>query len=194
VRRKGDLLRQFYFINMEEIWKDVVGYEGLYQVSNLGRIKSLQKIRLMPISNHKIIFAEKIISFYLGKNKDFYPSFRICNHGKIKTVNVHRLVAEAFIPNPENKKEVNHKNGIKTDNRLENLEWCNHSENQLHALKIGLSLCIGETHYKTILSEEQVKKIKYGHKNIKAREISKIYGIHFSTVSAIRRGKTWKNI
>ena len=99
---------------MKEVWKDVVGYEGLYQVSNLGRVKSLgfdkwHKGRILKQS-----FDGKGNYLFVGLHKD----------GETKQKNVHRLVAETFIPNPNNLPCVNHINEIKTDNKATNLEWC----------------------------------------------------------------------
>jgi len=106
-----------------ENWKNVVGYEGLYEVSDLGRVKnSLGKIM-------KCFYKDKAIDNYLriGLNKN----------GASKKYTVHRLVALAFIPNTENKPLINHKNGIKNDNRISNLEWCTSSENRIHSIKMG---------------------------------------------------------
>ena len=101
-----------------EIWKDIAGYEGLYQVSNLGRVKSLGNNK-----NSK----EKILKPFF--NRDGYLLVNLCKEGKSKQYRVHRLVAQAFILNPEDKPEVNHKDEDKTNNKVENLEWVTSKEN-----------------------------------------------------------------
>lgn len=106
---------------MQEIWKDVVGYEGLYQVSNLGRVKSID--RVIKHKNGKILkHKEKIKA--LTKDRKGYLKVFISKNCKHKNLRVHRLVAQAFIPNPHNLSQVNHKDEDKNNNCVDNLEWC----------------------------------------------------------------------
>lgn len=106
----------------KELWKDVKGYEGLYQVSNAGRVRAFKS---------QAILKEQV---------DHRNRKKIMLHdkGKRKNCSVHRLVALAFIENPENYPEINHKDGNTWNNRVENLEWCNHSYNAKHAYHTGL--------------------------------------------------------
>lgn len=103
----------------EEVWKDIPGYEGKYQASNLGRLRSKERGLLSP---------------FLSRGG--YLVATVQKQGKRYGTGVHRLVALAFIPNPEQKPEINHKNGNRTDNRPENLEWCTSSENNTHRRRI----------------------------------------------------------
>lgn len=120
----------------KEIWKDVVGYEGLYKVSNLGRIKRTLKITRWVLKNklYKRIDKEKVL--YQEKNTTGYKVIRLHKNGEVLKRGVHRLVAEAFIPNPYNKKTVNHKDGNKQNNCVENLEWATYRENNKHSYDI----------------------------------------------------------
>ena len=119
---------------MNETWIPVVDYEGLYEVSNLGNVRSLDR---------KIISKSGAVMIFYGKQirkrilRGGYVSVELNKNSHGKTFNIHRLVASAFIPNPENKPQVNHINSIRTDNRVENLEWCTNSENQKYAFKFG---------------------------------------------------------
>lgn len=117
---------------MEEIWKEITNYEGLYEVSNLGRIKSLKRI-----TNGEKYGVHKLNEKILKNGKcGNYNIVVLRKNGKSKTLYVHRLVAKAFINNPNNYKEVNHKDGNTTNNNVENLEWCNRSYNIKHSYVI----------------------------------------------------------
>lgn len=117
------------YAEQDEIWKDIKGYENQYQISNLGNIRALSRK-----GQRKGIERMKTRISNWG-----YPIISIWKNNKQKTFAVHRLVAETFIANPNNKAEVNHKNGIKTDNRVENLEWVTREENIQHAYNTGLN-------------------------------------------------------
>lgn len=110
---------------MSEIWKDIKDYEGLYQVSNNGRIKSL---------NYRRTGKEKILS--PKTNPSGYLYINLCKNGITKSYRVHRLVAETYISNPENLPEVNHKDEVKSNNTVKNLEWCTHLYNANYGTRI----------------------------------------------------------
>lgn len=119
----------------QEMWKPVQGYGLLYEVSNIGNVKSLQR----PVWNgHQLVIKPEIV---LKPNtlKKGYFQVTLYNGRERKSFQVHRLVAQAFIQNPLGYGQVNHINGNKQDNRVENLEWCDNSMNQLHAYKMGLN-------------------------------------------------------
>lgn len=120
----------------QEIWKDISGYEGRYQASTHGRIRSVS--RKVTQKGHKCYFTRilkgKILNPRL-QNSNYYVVW-LSKNGEVSAQLVHRLVAQTFIPNIDNKPCINHKNGNKTDNRIKNLEWCSYSENIKHSHKI----------------------------------------------------------
>lgn len=120
---------------MKEIWKDISGFENYYQVSNLGRVKSLSR----QIYNGKGYYtsSEKILKGHVITNGYIQVEFKKDNKRYLKLV--HRLVAETFIPNLKNLPQINHIDGNKQKNNIENLEWCTNSENQIHAYHMGLN-------------------------------------------------------
>jgi hypothetical protein len=165
---------------MNEIWKDIEEYEGLYKVSNLGRIASYKY-------KHK-----KICSC---NSKKAYPIVTLCKNLTYKKIRVHVLVAAAFIPNPENKKEVNHLNGIKTDNRVCNLEWVTPKENMIHCYKIGLRKGLkGEECGRSKLQYKDILSIRneYNKGIVSQKELSLLYGVRREQISNIIRQVSWK--
>ena len=186
------------YIKEKEVWKDVKDFGG-YKVSNNGRVKSLD--RYVVDKNGKRMFYNGI---YLKQHvdKDGYLRVQLNKEGKGYNVGVHRLVLLAFVPNPENKPQVNHKNGIKNDNRLENLEWCTNSENQLHAIEIGLVTNFvipdntGINNGRAKLTESDVKMIRelYATGKYRQKELANMFGINQTGISGIILRKTWRSV
>jgi len=167
-----------------ELWKDIKGFEGSYQVSNLGRIKSLSRTKIVKKVGFYIT-RERILK--ISPNK-LYSQVMLYRDSKRLYFLIHRLVAIAFMPNYGNKDEVNHIDGNKRNNSVCNLEWCTRSENQRHAFDNGLTIMpSGESHYACKLSDRQIKEIrlKYLKKKTTMKMIAKAYGIAQSHVSNI---------
>ena len=166
---------------MEEIWKDVVGYEGYYEVSSLGNVRSVSRMvrsrgrgmRLSPAKIRKQALSTK-----------GYCQVGLSMNGVITTLSVHRLVAECFVLNTDsNKDQVNHIDGDKTNNIFHNLEWVNNSENALHAFKLGLRKPKGHSGIDVPERKRFVlSKRSEGYTN---KEISEMLGVCAVTVSRI---------
>ena len=120
--------------NISEVWKSINGFEGLYEASSKGRIRSLD--RKVKNGNGERITRGVIIKGYVGK--DNYKRVSLSKNGKKYPKTVHRLIAETFIDNEKNKEMVNHKDAVKTNNDIENLEWVTRKENSEHAARLGL--------------------------------------------------------
>ena len=118
---------------MTEIWKDIAGWEEFYQVSNLGRVKRMANI-VIKKNGHSYRCKSHILKPKIESNG--YVRLHLAKTDKTKFLLLHRLVAEAFIDNPENKPQINHKDGDKANNSISNLEWCTGSENMIHAYKV----------------------------------------------------------
>lgn len=179
---------------INEKWKDIIGYEGFYQVSNKGRVK--RTAEKFPYKEHYL----KAISNRYGY---LYVCLCIKNKHKVKTI--HRLVAQAFIPNDENKPCVNHIDGNKTNNNVGNLEWCTHSENTTHAYKAKLINITTEKFIKSNqakskarrkCTDEQVKEIKKIHVETGwgSHRIAQIVKLNRAIVENIIRNRNYKEI
>jgi hypothetical protein len=176
---------------MEE-WKDIKGYEGLYQVSNFGRVKSLAKEWIA--GNNSLRKKEEILLIPRPNSKG-YLEVTLSKNSKAIMFRLNRIIALHFIPNPLNLPEVNHKNGIKTDNNVSNLEWCTRSYNMKHAFNTGLKISSkGEKNGQSKLTDKEVLEIRALNGVLLKREIAKIYGVSKTLISHIHLRKTWKHL
>lgn len=163
-----------------EIWKEVKDYEGMYEVSNLGNVRNFKTKHVLKSS----------------LSKKGYPKVNLWKNKGYKTRPIHRLVAIAFIKNNLYKPQVNHIDGNKTNNRLDNLEWCTQEENMRHAVDMGLKVGMsGEDNGRCKITEKLAKKIiediKNGHRNI---DIKNKYNVTKDIVSNIKSKKAWKHL
>lgn len=159
------------------MWKGVFGFDN-YLCNEQGEIYSLKRNKILKGT----------------VNKQGYKCVLLTkNDGKIKRVRVHRIVAQTFIPNPENKPQINHKDGNKMNNAISNLEWVTSKENIHHAIKTGLVDNSGTHHGQATCNEEKLKEIRnLISEGKKDKEIEKITGIPFYTIGGIRKGKHYK--
>lgn len=177
-----------------EIWKPIKNFENSHHISNLGRVKSLA--RQIPCQNGFRTSTTKILK--QKTLKAGYKCIQLERKGKLFLV--HRLVAEAFIPNPENKPQVNHINGVKGDNRATNLEWLTQSENQYHAYNTGLQTASdhqrakGEKAAQSRLSAQEVTWIRNNYKKGDAIRMGEKFGVSQTSILNIINRKTWKHI
>lgn len=159
-----------YLKYMEEIWKDIEGYEGLYQVSNLGRVKGLKRGGIIkPQLSHRGYYR---VGLY--KNRKYHAA------------TVHRLVAIAFVPNPYNLPEVNHKDENKTNNRADNLEWCTRYYNLTFGSRVKR---ISDNQRKTMSTRKPVLNVDTGKEYISISEAARDTGYAVATISDCCNGK-----
>jgi len=171
---------------MGEIWKDIKEYEGLYRVSNLGNVKSWH--------THKTGKKGKCLSPKLTPS-GYYKVNLYKDHIQ-KTFSIHQLVANEFIPNKENKKGVNHIDGNKLNNRLNNLEWATDLENMTHAIKNGLVNNAGEHNGFSKLTDSQVLEIDQllSTNTIQQKDIAILFNVSKMTISLIKHRKRWMHL
>lgn len=169
---------------MEEIWKDIPGYEGYYEVSNFGRVRSVERTIPHNQKDGGVILRrirQRIIRFELTVYGYFIV--RLHKYGVVRTILVHRLVAQLFIDNPENKPTVNHKDGNRTNNYVWNLEWCTQSENILHASRVLHTLTY---------RGRPVRCIETGETFPSIRKAAEKYGVAGTNLGNAIRGKGQK--
>lgn len=177
---------------MEEIWKPVVGLEDAYEVSSLGNVRSLAREYFINGG----LYKKKSVILKGSISTNGYHRHTLSFLDKRIYKNTHRIVAEAFIPNPDNKPQINHIDGNKLNNTVSNLEWCDAKENLNHAYKIGLAKGkAGAENSMAELSEEQVLQIVSLHRNgMKQVDIAKLFGQKFQNISCIVNGKSWNSV
>lgn len=173
-----------------EIWKNIIGYEGLYQISSKGRVKRLAGKCLARAGKFRSV-SERILNPFPNKTRYNYLYVNLNSNG-IKQFRVHRLVAIHFIPNPDNLKEVNHIDGDKNNNTVENLEWCTNLENIRHSFKIGTHIVRkGDDAPNSKLTKKEVEEIREKLKNRTGRSVAKEYNMSEGMISLIKNKKYW---
>lgn len=174
----------------ESKWLPVVGCEGFYEVSDHGAVRSVGRIvRSDAMPGGSRLSSGRILKPW--KDGKGYETVSLSVGGKVKKQRVHRLVGRAFIGEaPLSRPYMNHKNGIKTDNRVENLEYCSMAENNLHAARSGLrTKTVGENHRWAKLTQAKAMEIFNASGGV--CEIARRYGLQHQHVSDIKRKKTW---
>jgi hypothetical protein len=174
-----------------EIWKTIPNY-SLYEASTMGRLKTF---------NWKNHGKERIMKPALD-GSGYLRTMLKNDDGKIETIKVHRIILQTFIGEPfVNKPECNHKNSIRSDNRLINLEWVSHSENLIHSFMVGMSSNEGQNNPAATLTDAQVIEIRknytYGKKaksGTTKKQIAEKYGTTFNVIKLLVQGRTWKHL
>ena len=180
-------------MNDSEVWKDVAGYEGVYQVSNLGRVRSVDRT-VQYSDGRKGIYKGKTLKPSKSKKRRNYLYVTLSYNQKTMYKSVHRLVAETFIENTGNKSEVNHIDGDKDNNKVSNLEWVTSKENSEHAVKNGL-LPSGQDSYKAIFTNDQIRDMRKEYKGgLRLTDLAKKFRVDISTMHAILSYKSYKNV
>ncbi len=169
-----------------EIWKDISGYEGIYKISNKGNIKSLSRFHVPK---------DRILTGF--KSNNGYVCIELSKEGFSSRFYVHRIMAIAFLPNPYNKPNINHKDGVRNNNNLDNIEWCTQKENIQHAHRTGLArVGIGEKQAHSKLKTNNINKIRSMYRTgaYTMKEIGDIYKVSYQSISDVVNFRTWKHI
>lgn len=174
---------------MIEEWRDIKGFEGKYQISNLGRVKSLDRI-----TNNRV-FKSAVKKLQIS-NTGYHRVFLCLENRKSKPFSVHRLVAKAFLEHIEGRDIVNHLDGNKLNNIVTNLEWVTVSENTLHSYKNKLQVMgIGENNPASKYTEDQIREVKRLSKlGLNRKEISNITKVSKATIHLVLNNKSWAHV
>lgn len=192
----------FFMTNQNEVWKDIPGYEGFYQISNNGMVRSLDrevkrnaKFRNGKSSVRIMRIKGKILTPYITNNG--YYSINLQKNNIVSKFLVHRIVGLVFIDNVDNKPQINHLDANRKNNSVNNLEWTTQSENMKHCFSIGNGVFPdhkGEKHPQHKLTESQVLEMRSLHYKIPYSQLAKMYGVSEVTVHRILTKRIWAHI
>lgn len=171
-----------------EVWKPVTLFEGCYEVSNTGKIKTVARSFIQK--NGQVKRIKELIKVCPQNHRGYNRAQLTSSTGFKKIYSVHRIVAHHFIPNPNNLQEVNHINGIKTDNRVENLEWCDRKHNEFHAKLNGLK-SRGTKNPRSKIDDIQAKTIKSLKGEVKIAALAGYFNVSKATISSINSNRNW---
>lgn len=186
-------------MNNECEWVQIPGYEGRYEISTCGRVRTMARIAPRTVSGFSSPVRVKRKELRPSSEPGGYPAIELTNEAGRRRLYMHRLLAQAFIPNPLNLPVVNHIDGDKTNNALQNLEWCTHAQNAAHASKAGLLpkglIGPGEKCPAAKLTDEKVREIR---RRVAAgetqRAVAKEFGVTYGNVSLIVNRGTWSHV
>jgi len=175
-----------------EQWKDIINYEGFYKISNFGNVKSVDRY----VNSKNGSKSLKIGRIKKAGVTNGYRVVLLSKFNKEKGFGVHRLVAMHFIENIKNKPEVNHKDGNRLNNHVDNLEWCTSSENSKHSYENKLQISRkGSDHHNAKISEKDVLEIlKISSSGFCKKELAKRYNLSYGSIVRISNRSTWKHV
>jgi hypothetical protein len=176
-----------------ENWKDIKGYEGIYQVSDLGRVRSLD--RTFKDRSGRVQKIKGKIRAQKSTNGRGYIQLSLSDGKNKSRQTLHRIVATAFIENPSGKPEINHIDGDKSNNMANNLEWCTRSENVRHCFKLGLRSSVGENNGRSNINEDDVREIfRLKKAKTSVYEIAELMSVKRTLIYDVLSRRCWKHV
>ncbi|MCY0910840.1 NUMOD4 domain-containing protein [Massilia antarctica] len=178
---------------MQETWKAIPGCEAFYEASDLGRVRSLDRLITTSTGKARLSRGRVLIPQLTGRR---YPAVSISLNGAVKSISIHRMVARTFLPNPKLFPEINHIDGNRENNATSNLEWCTRAQNNDHAIDTGLKPPVkGQDHGRAVLTEVNVLEIRARHsKGESMKHLACIFSVSTQSIHGIVRRKYWKHI